>query len=284
MEPEFMTKGLAMLVTIFLQLQLYSHAQYIMEDTSLPLSADPFAAAPSVGKPLGIFTGNLVSFPSEYRAGRPRLIDVWHSSLRFTADTDCSRLRVMDAILTILFNWDPMFLHAFYTPLGNESWIVTFNRFSRGQERFDFTPSLQLSLYEKEIRDDGATRRHKDPYVRVTYKYQSGSSPTLDFNNWDFHWSSVTEEDKGSSIVIPGSHPEEAAEEYRDRCLACYLLLTRPWEEKPGVEFICSSESKDAKQKRIFGRCHHVLSHWVYTGPKRAVGMNDKGYSSKFDV
>ena len=117
--------------------QLSGKVGSTIQDQPSALHSDPFAVAPLVGQPLGIFTGSLVTFPSEYRRGRPRLIDVWDSSFGFNADTDCSRLRAMDAILTILWNWDPVLLHAFYAPMSNESWIVTWNRFTGTQERFD---------------------------------------------------------------------------------------------------------------------------------------------------
>ena len=101
----------------------------------------------------------------------------------------------------------------------------------------------------------------------------------LDYNQWDFHWSSIAE--SKNSIVIPSPHPE--ATEDQARRVARHLLLSRPWEDKPGVKFEWSSESRDSKQRREFRRCHSVLPDWVYTGTQDGAELNNKGYPSKLD-
>ena len=108
-----------------------------VQDPPSTLYKDPFATAPLDGTPLRICTADLITFPSEYLVERPRLIDVFHPSSRFAADTDCSRLRPMDAIVTILWSSDPVFLHDFYARWEDETFKVTWERSTSLEERFD---------------------------------------------------------------------------------------------------------------------------------------------------
>ena len=96
--------------------------------------ADVFMA-PESAMPLRLFTGN-PEFPPDYIPERSRLIDVTHS-LPFSSISDCLRLRPMDAIVTILYNYDPELLERFYARPDSDNWVVKYYRFTDCQERFD---------------------------------------------------------------------------------------------------------------------------------------------------
>ena len=93
--------------------KLVRDTQETAKDPDSAVCRDPLEATPKKGKPLRVFSGALNLCPTLYKPEHPRLIDVWHPHDRFNAKTDCSRLRVMDAIVTILYNWDMRTLEGF---------------------------------------------------------------------------------------------------------------------------------------------------------------------------
>lgn len=97
--------------------------------------ADPLGKAPMVGPPLNVLTG-IQGFPTEYAEKRPRLVDVCHH-LGFDSEKDCSKLRCMDAIVTVLWHYSPDFLDLFLPPVALPTWVVEYNRFSGSREPFD---------------------------------------------------------------------------------------------------------------------------------------------------
>ena len=68
------------------------------------------------------------------RGDIPRLLEVHDIMLGFGISNDCSDLKAMDAMITILYNYNPALLHQFldYDDIG-----VGFRCYSHNQERYD---------------------------------------------------------------------------------------------------------------------------------------------------
>jgi len=116
-----------------------------VQDPASAKHTDPLEGPPTVGMPLRLLTG-IQEFPPEYIEKRPRLIDIYHP-LGFDSTKDCSRLRCMDAIMTILWYYDPEVLTHF---AGLDNWSVTYNRFAGVEGRLDI--EIRCSNNSVEVR------------------------------------------------------------------------------------------------------------------------------------
>jgi len=108
------------------------HPSNLVQDPATAKYTNPLENVPTDGAPLRLLT-EIQEFPPDYLEKRPRLIDIYHP-LGFNSITDCSRLRCMDAIMTILWYYDPEVPKQF---AGLENWRVTYNRFAGLQGRLD---------------------------------------------------------------------------------------------------------------------------------------------------
>jgi hypothetical protein len=108
------------------------YPSYHVQDPAFAKYTDPLEKVPTDGAPLRVLT-EIQEFPPDYLEKRPRLVDIYHP-LGFNSITDCSRLRCMDAIMTILWYYDPEVLKLF---AGLENWTVTYDRFAGLEGRLD---------------------------------------------------------------------------------------------------------------------------------------------------
>jgi len=108
------------------------HPSNLVQDPATAKYTDSLENVPTDGAPLRLLT-EIQEFPPDYLEKRPRLIDIYHP-LGFNSITDCSRLRCMDAIMTILWYHDPEVLKQF---AGLENWRVTYDRCAGLEGRFD---------------------------------------------------------------------------------------------------------------------------------------------------
>ena len=85
-----------------------------VEDPPTTIYRNPMAVLPTATIPLRVLEGH-PDFPVEYIEDRPRLIDI-SSPRAFGSNTDCTKLRMMDAVVTILWAYDPELLKRFFAP------------------------------------------------------------------------------------------------------------------------------------------------------------------------
>ena len=128
------------------------------QDTSssaAPRIEDPLADIPHGEWPLRLYTGypdipaqfiKQLPHHAEYEnakppiqlfKNRPRIVDIWASTFGFDSDTDCSQLRTMDAIVTILYDYDPKLLKMFYLDVKPHNHIVELDCSSSDAKQFD---------------------------------------------------------------------------------------------------------------------------------------------------
>ena len=110
------------------------HPSNLVQDSATAKYTDPLENVPTDGAPLRLLT-EIQEFPPDYLEKRPRLVDIYHP-LGFDSTQNCFRLRCMDAIMTILWYYDPEVLEQF---TGLENWRVTYERFAGLQSRFDMS-------------------------------------------------------------------------------------------------------------------------------------------------
>jgi len=103
---------------------------------------------------------------------------------------------------------------------------------------------LQLYLYGKKINDNRVAVRVARPYIRVCYQCDGNPLSFREYKTW-----------KGPIITgDPWLDPHRDLPEVvadLDRSIARYLLLSKPWEAKPGVRQNCTIDqwSRDSNGK-----------------------------------
>lgn len=108
------------------------HSSNLVREPAAARYTDPLAKVPTDGLPLRLLT-EIREFPPDYLEKRPRLVDIYHP-LGFGSIKDCSRLRCMDAIMTILWYYDPAVLTLY---AGLENWKVAYYRSAGPEGRFE---------------------------------------------------------------------------------------------------------------------------------------------------
>ena len=73
------------------------------------------------------------------RGDIPRLLEV-HHSMGFGPSNDCTDLKAMDAMITILYNYNPALLQKFFAYSESE-WA--FRRYSYNREKYDIEIKVQ---------------------------------------------------------------------------------------------------------------------------------------------
>jgi len=123
------------------------HPSNTVRDPASAKYTDPLEKAPTDGAPLRLLTG-IQEFPPDYLDKRPRLVDIYHP-LGFDSTNDCSQLRCMDAIMTILWHYDREVPKLF---LGLENWSVTYDRFAGLAGRFDINIHCTQTMISVSLR------------------------------------------------------------------------------------------------------------------------------------
>ncbi len=126
----------------------------------------------------------------------------------------------------------------------------------------------QLYLCEKIIDSNGVAVRRgmPGPHIRVRYEYDGNPLAFREYKTW-----------KGPTIDgdpwldLHRDSPEVVAD--RDRSIARYLLLNKPWEAKPGVRQECTIDqwSRDSDGKSI---------HESYAMPCPSLKRKENSYES----
>jgi len=104
----------------------------------------------------------------------------------------------------------------------------------------------QLNLYRKRIDDNGVAVRCGMvlPHIRVCYQRDGSPLASREYKTW---YGPIID---GDHWLHPFLEPPEVVAD-RDRSIARYLLLNRPWEAKSGVRQKCTidqwSRDSDAK-------------------------------------
>jgi hypothetical protein len=104
----------------------------------------------------------------------------------------------------------------------------------------------QLNLYKKNIDDNGVAVRcgMALPHIRVCYQCNGNPLAFREYKTW---YGPIID---GDPWLHPHLEPPEVVAD-RDRSIARYLLLNKPWEDKPGVRQKCTidqwSRNSDGK-------------------------------------
>jgi len=130
----------------------------------------------------------------------------------------------------------------------------------------------QLYLFEKNIDDNGVAVRvqvpcgKSRPYIRVCYQCDGDPLSFREYKTWK--GPIIT----GDPWLDPHLEPPEVVAD-RDRSIARYLLLNKPWEAKPGVRQKCTIDqwSRDSNGKP---------AHEAYEMPCPSLGRKKNIYES----